>query len=393
MDNFAFSLPTKIYFGNYGEKNIGEYLKGYGAKKVLFHYGGGSIKRSGLYDKIINALGASGISYVELGGVVPNPRLSKVYEGISLCRNNGVDFILAVGGGSVIDSAKAIALGTYYDGDVWDYFKDNTTPVKNAMPIGVILTIAAAGSESSYNLVITKEEGKLKRSYYNDLLRPKFAVLNPNLCFTLPPEQISNGVADIIAHLLERYFTPNFDDDINDRLLEGAIKNMLKYGALAVNEPKNYHYWAQIMWTGCIAHNNMLSCGRRGDWASHALEHEISALYDVAHGAGLCVVFPAWMKYVYKNDINRFAKFANRVFDIEIDLNNLEGTALKGIDALKKFFAGLSLPTSAREIGMREEDVELMAKKLIERDTHGYVGNFVKLGYEDIINIYKLTFK
>lgn len=392
MDNFAFYLPTRIYFGRGGEKNIGEILKSYGAKNVLLHYGSGSIKKSGLFDTITNALRLSGINYTELGGVVPNPRLSKVYEGISLCRKNNIDFILAAGGGSVIDSAKAIALGTYYGGDVWDYFKDNSTKVEKALPIGVVLTIAAAGSESSYNLVITEEEGKLKRSYFSDLLRPKFAVLNPELCFTLPQNQIANGIADIIAHMLERYFTPQPCDDINDRLLEGGIKTMIKYGPLTLKNPANYDYWAQVMWTGCIAHNNMLSCGRKGDWASHALEHEISALYDVAHGAGLSVIFPAWMKYVYKNDVTHFAKYASRVFDMETDLYNPEITALKGIAALKDFFARLNLPVSAQQIGMREEDIEIMAQKLINRDKSGYVGNFVKLGLEDIINIYKLAF-
>jgi alcohol dehydrogenase YqhD (iron-dependent ADH family) len=391
LNSFKFFLPTKICFGKGEQANTGEYLRQFGAKNILFLYGGGSIKKSGLYEELIKSLNASGITFTELGGVKPNPRLSKVREGIELCRKNNIDFILAVGGGSVIDSAKAIALGAFYDGDVWDYFTNPQTPVSKVLPIGVVLTIPAAGSESSFNLVISKEEGKLKRSYANDILRPKFAILNPELCYTLPDNQISNGVADILAHMLERYFTTEKNNSLTDMLLESGMKNIIKYGRLVHKDRYNYDCWAEIMWTGCVAHNNMLSCGRTGDWASHGIEHEISALYDVAHGAGLATVFPAWMKYVYKNDIMRFAQFANRVFDIESDINNLENTVSNGINALKSFFESINLPTDAKSLGMNADDFELMAKKLMERDSNNYVGNFVKLRYQDVVNILKLT--
>lgn len=388
MDNFIFENPTKIIFGKETENNVGKAALAYG-KKVLLHYGGGSIKKNGLYDKVMASLKQEGIECFELAGVKPNPRLSLVYEGVEMCRQHSIDLILAVGGGSAIDSAKAIAIGAVYDGDVWDFFTGKAVPQK-ALPIATILTIPAAGSEASTGCVITNEDGWYKRAVNSNLIYPRFSILNPELAFTLPKYQVACGAADIMAHLMERYFTNTQNVELIDRLIESALKTMIHNAPIVLKNSDNYDAWAEIMWTGTIAHNNLLSTGRVGDWASHDIEHELSGIYDVAHGAGLAVVFPAWMKYVYKHDINRFAQFAVRVWNVEHSFNNAEKTALEGIQRLESFFRGIGLPVTLSELTVTDNRLDEMASKCTH-DDQITVGNFIKLGKEDVFNIYKLA--
>ena len=387
MENFEFYSPTRIIFGRGTEEKVGELTKEYGTK-VLLHYGGGSIKKYGLYDKVIKSLQDAGIDFIELGGVQPNPRLELVKEGIKICRENDIDFILAVGGGSVIDSAKAISLGVPYEGDVWDFFMGKALPEKN-LPVGVVLTIPAAGSESSNSVVITKEEGLLKRSCNNDINRPVFAIMNPELTFTLPPYQTASGVVDMMAHIMERYFTHQTDVDLTDGLCESMLKTIMKNALIVMEEPDNYDARAELMWAGTLAHNGLVGTGRIGDWASHAIEHELSAMYDVAHGAGLAVVFPAWMKYVYKHNVNRFAQFAVNVFNLDYDFANPERTALEGIRRLMDFFRRIGMPTNLEELGIPDDRLEEMASKC-KRPNNGRLGYFVPLTEEDILEILKL---
>lgn len=386
MRNFTFHNPTKIIFGKGTEKQVGNEVKSY--RKILLHYGGGSIKRSGLYDRVVKSLAQAGVAWVELGGVQPNPLLSLVYEGIQLCREQQVNFILAVGGGSVIDSAKAIAVGVPYPGDVWDFFEDEDLKIQAALPVGTILTISAAGSEASDSAVITKAEGQLKRAIGSDLLYPKFSILNPELTATLPRYQIACGIADMMAHIMERYFTRVQHVDLTDRLCEATLQTIIACGPWAVNRPDDYVAQAEIMWAGTIAHNNLLGTGREGDWGSHMIEHELSGIYDVAHGAGLAVVFPAWMKYVYKVDLQRFVQFAVRVWGVVENQANPELTALAGIQRMKDFFASLGLPVRLPQLNIPPDRFEEMAEKATRK---GPIGNFKKLDRQDIVNILNLA--
>lgn len=388
MDNFVFQNPTKIIFGRNTEGEAGALVPAYGSR-VLLHYGGGSIKKTGLYNTIVESLKTNNVEVYELPGVKPNPRLSLVREGIEMCRNNDIGFILAVGGGSVIDSAKAIAMGSVYDGDVWDFFTGKAVPSK-ALPIGTILTIPAAGSEASTGCVITKEEGKLKRAVNSELIYPKFSILNPELAFTLPKYQVACGTADIMAHLMERYFTNTKNVELTDRLIEAALKTIINNSPVVLNKQDDYEAWSEIMWSGTIAHNNLLNTGRIGDWGSHDIEHELSGIYDVAHGAGLAVVFPAWMKYVYKHDINRFVQFATRVWNADNNVWDPEGTAILGIKRLEAFFKSIGLPITLKELGVPDDKLEEMADKCTNSDTTK-VGNFVKLGKADVLDILKLA--
>jgi alcohol dehydrogenase len=356
-------------------------------KRLLLHYGGGSIKNSGLYDRVTESLDEQEIEFFELGGVKPNPRVSLVREGVALCKENNIDFILAVGGGSVIDSAKAIAAGAKYDSDVWDFFNGKGS-VTDCLPIGVVLTIPAAGSESSNGTVITNEDGWYKRATGHPAMRPKFAILNPVLTYTLPSYQTACGITDMMAHILERYFTTEKNVELTDRLCEGALRTIVNNAPIVLDDPTNYDARAEIMWSGTIAHNDLLGTGRIGDWASHDIEHEISGIYDIAHGAGLAIVFPAWMKYVYKHDVNRFVQFAHRVWDVEIDVNNLKTTALAGIMKTEQFFSSICMPVTLKEVSVGEEHFEEMAKKGTER---GPLGNFVKLFEADVVQILHLA--
>ncbi len=389
MNNFTFYSPTYFVFGKDKENEAGNYVKRFGGSKVLIHYGGGSVVRSGLLERVKISLEKASIPYVELGGVKPNPRSGLVYEGIELCRKEKADFILAVGGGSTIDSSKAIAAGAVYDGDFWDFYQGKE--VTEALPVGTILTIAAAGSEGSPNSVITKEDGMFKRGAGGEAIRPVFSILNPALTQTLPEYQTACGATDIMAHVFERYFTNTKDVEITDRLCEAVLLTMIKEVPQAISEPENYEARANIMWAGMVAHNNLCGVGRDQDWASHDMEHELSAVYDCAHGAGLAVVFPAWMTYVYRHDINRFADLAVRVWGCDMDNRNPENTALAGIEELRKFLKSIGMPLTLKELGASEKDIEKMAETACYGDGgSGTIGSFVPLQKEDVIKIYNL---
>ncbi len=389
MNNFTFYSPTYFVFGKDQENNTGKYVRRFGGTKVLIHYGGGSVIRSGLLDRVKASLAAEGIGFVELGGVKPNPRSGLVYEGIELCKREKVDFVLAVGGGSTIDSAKAIALGALYDGNFWDFYSGKR--VERALPVGTVLTIAAAGSEGSNGSVITKEEGLLKRSAGGDALRPVFSILNPALTQTLPAYQTACGITDIMAHLFERYFTNTQDVEVTDRLIEGLLQTMIHEAPKVITSPDDYQARANIMWAGMMAHNNCCGVGRDQDWASHNMEHELSALYDCAHGAGLAVVFPAWMEYTMHHDVMRFAQIANRVWGCAMDFQNPEITAKAGIKALRNFLRAIGMPQTLAEVGGREEDIPYLAHTAAYGNGNGGTqGSFVVLTEKDMENIYRL---
>jgi len=386
MINFEFQNKTKIVFGRGAEEQVGN-LTSLAGKKVLLHYGVSSIKRIGLYDKVIQSLKAAKVDFIELDGVVANPRVALVREGIELCRTEKVDFILAVGGGSVIDSAKGIAIGYYYQGDVWDlYMKLGTA--ETCLPVGVVLTIPAAGSETSGGSVLSNEENSLKRDVGHPDLRPIFAIMNPEWTCYLPVYQMGCGASDILAHVMERYFTNTKHVAFVDRLAEATMKTIVKETPKLMTDPKNYDIRAEVMWAGTIAHNDLLGTGRQADWASHGMEHELSAIYDIAHGAGLSIIFPAWMKYVYKQDVARFAQYANRIFDIEINPLNLEETALEGIQAVEKFYQEVGMPIRLSEVGIDATRFKEMAQKAV---MFGSIGSFVSLDQEDIEKIYQLA--
>ena len=390
MNNFTFYSPTYFVFGKDEENNTGKYVKRFGGKKVLIHYGGGSVIRSGLLDRVKASLDAEGIAYVELGGVKPNPRSGLVYQGIELCREQGVDFVLAVGGGSTIDSSKAIAAGAVYEGDFWDYYMGK--PVDKALPVGTVLTIAAAGSEGSPDSVITKEDGMLKRGASGEALRPAFSILNPALTQTLPPYQTAAGITDIMAHLFERYFTNTKDVEVTDRVIEGLLMTMIHEAPKVIANPDDYQARANIMWAGMMAHNNCCGVGRDQDWSSHNIEHELSAMYDCAHGAGLAVVFPAWMTYTMNHDVMRFAQLASRGWGCSMDFAHPEVTAKAGIDALKNFLKSIGMPLTFAEVGGKVEDIETMAHTACYGNGNGgTLGGFVVLNEEDVANIYRLT--
>ncbi|GAB1417071.1 iron-containing alcohol dehydrogenase [Paludibacter sp.] len=388
MDNFSFYSPTYFLFGKSTENKTGTMVKRYGVSKVLIHYGGGSVVKSGLLERVKNSLNDSGISHVELGGVVPNPRSGLVYEGIKICKAEKIDFVLAVGGGSVIDSAKAIALGALYEGDFWDFFTRKQR-IDKALPVATILTLTAAGSEGSNGTVITHEDGMLKRSCGSNLLRPVFSILNPELTCTLPAYQTSAGAADMMAHVMERYFTNTKDVEITDRLCEAIMLTIINETPKALKNPFDYEARANLMWAGMLAHNDICGVGREQDWSSHQIEHELSGLYDVTHGAGLAVIFPAWMKYVMKHDIQRFAQFAVRVWGCEMDFQNPERTAYQGIERYEHFMKSIGMPIRFDEIGAKAEDIPLLVEKLGLGEAK--LGSFVKLTEEDVRKIYELA--
>ncbi|MEI6857852.1 iron-containing alcohol dehydrogenase [Psychrilyobacter sp.] len=386
MLNFNFQNKTEIIFGKGVETQVGKKVSEYG-KKVLLHYGGSSLKKFGLYDKIVKNLTDEGIEIFELGGVLPNPRLSLVREGIKICKDNNIDFILAVGGGSPIDSAKAIGAGVKYDGDVWDFFEGKAM-VSETLPLGVILTLPAAGSEASSGTVITNEDGWYKKSFGGNVIRPKFAIMNPEVTYTLPGYQTAAGAVDIMSHVLERYFTNEKHVELTDRLSEAVLKTVILNTPKALDFPEDYNARAELMISSTVAHNSLLDMGREADWTSHGIEHELSGIYDITHGAGLAIIFPAWMKYVYKSDMDRFAQFAIRVWNVDMNFNDPEATVLEGIKRTEEFFTSIDMPTRLSQAGIDSERFEEMAAKATE---HGTLGNFVKLTKEDIVNIYKLA--
>lgn len=389
MENFTFYAPTYFVFGKETEKETGKYVRRFGGTKVMIHYGGGSVVRSGLLDRVKRSLEEEEIGYVELGGVKPNPRSGLVYEGIELCRKEKVDFILAVGGGSTIDSAKAIAAGVVYDGDFWDYYQGKA--VDEALPIGTVLTIAAAGSEGSPDSVITCEDGMYKRGASGEAFRPKFTILNPALTQTLPAYQTACGITDIMAHLYERYLTNTKEVEVTDRMIEALLLTMIHEGPRVIEDPDNYEARANIMWAGMMAHNNSCGVGRSQDWTSHDIEHELSALYDCAHGAGLAVVMPAVFTYNRNHDVMRFAQAAVRVWGCQMDFDHPEKTAEAGIEALRNFLSSIGMPKNFEELGAREEDIEKMAHSACFGDVReGTLGGFVELHQKDVENIYRL---
>lgn len=392
MKDFLFYAPTEVQFGKQSEELVADLVKKYGGTKVLLHYGGQSAKRSGLLDKICRLLNEGGIEYIELGGVVPNPRLSKVKEGIALCRQQGIDFILAVGGGSVIDSSKAIAYGVPYEGDVWDFYIGKAEAT-TCLPVATVLTIPAAGSEMSEASVITNEDGDIKLGYSNNICRSKFAIMNPERTFTLPPYQTAAGVTDIMLHTQERYFNTECDMTIADTIAEALLRTMKECVFAVLENPEDYRNRAQIMWAGSLAHNDVTGNRLTGDWATHSIEHELSAMFDVTHGAGLAVVWPSWARYVYKENMSRFVRFAVNVMGVENDFTDPEGTALKGIEAMKRFYRAIGMPTTIRELigrDITDDEIKEMASKCTRGGTITQ-GRFKKLTTADIEAIYQLA--
>ena len=391
MVNFDFKNSTRIIFGKGTVEKVGPAIKEYGGSRVLLHYGEGSIKKNGLYDKVMKVMASAVLEVVELGGVVPNPRLSLINEGIKICKEKKIDFILAVGGGSVIDSAKGIGVGAVYNGDVWDFYNDKAKPVKT-LPLATILTLPAAGSESSYSSVVTNDDGALKRPLDNDVIYPVFSILDPELTYTLPPYQTACGISDMFVHVFERYFTNTRNVELTDRLCEATMKTIINNASIVMAKPRDYEARAEIMWAGSVAHCNLLNTGRIGDWACHMIEHELSAINDVAHGAGLAILVPNWMKYCYKHDPQRFVQFAVRVLGVEENFHDPEQTILRGIDAMRSFFNSIGLPATLTDIKIGEEHFQKIAEKTKKFDpAKGTVGNFNPLANKDIVEILKLA--
>ena len=391
MDNFQYFTPTKVVFGKDTVSQVATLIKEFGGKKVLIHYGGGSVIRSGLMDKVKVILEEAGISYIMLGGAVPNPRLSLVYEGIELCKKENVDFILAVGGGSAIDSAKGIGYGVTNDGDVWDFY-DYKRTATGCLPIGVILTLAATGTEMSEASVITKEEGLVKRGYSSDYGRPKFAIMDPVLTTTLPDYQTASGCTDIMMHTMERYFSNGGHMEVTDQVAEGVLRTVMENAKILVKDPKNYEARAEVMWAGSLAHNGLTGCGTDGgDWMCHNLEHEVGGLYDVTHGAGLAAIWGSWARYVYKECLPRFKRFAIHVMGVTNEGTD-EEIALRGIEAMEVFYRTIKMPTNLRELGVEptEEEMVIMAHKCAVA-SGGKGGSAKVLEEKDMLEIYRLA--
>ncbi len=387
MDNFTFYSPTYFVFGKGEEVKAGSLVKKFGGSRVLIHYGGGSVVRSGLLDRVKESLKAEGLYFIELGGVKPNPRSDLVYEGIELCRKEKIDFVLAVGGGSSIDSSKAIAAGTVYDGDFWDFYSGKI--IEEALPVGTILTIAAAGSEGSPDSVITNIEGMFKRGATGNAIRPAFSILNPELTTTLPPYQTACGITDIMAHLLERYLTNTKNVTTTDRMIEGLLLAMIEEGPKVIDDPKDYEARANIMWAGMMAHNNSCGVGRSQDWISHDIEHELSALYDCAHGAGLAVTFPAYLSFAWKHDPDRLVQLAVRVWGCE-ESEDKEKTINEGIARYREFLKRIGMPSTMGELGGKEEDIDKLAHSACYGNGRpGTMQGFTKLSEDDVKEIYR----
>lgn len=392
MKDFNYYAPTEVVFGEKSEEQVARLVKKYGGTKVLVHYGGQSAIRSGLLVKIIGLLQEAGIDFVKLGGVVPNPRLSLAQKGIELCRREGVDFILAVGGGSVIDSSKCIAYGVPYEGNVWDFYQGKAKATA-MLPLAAVLTIPAAGSEMSESSVITNEDGDVKLGYSNNLSRPKFAIMNPCRTFTLPPYQTAAGVTDMMMHTMERYFTKDDDMDLTTEIAEAMLRSMKNAVFAVLKNPEDYRNRAQIMWGGSLMHNGLTGCGVSDDWATHQLEHELSGMFDVTHGAGLAAVWPSWARYVMHENVSRFVRFAVNVMDVPNDFTDPEGTALKGIEAMERFYHAIGMPINIKElIGRDITDAEIkeMTRKC-SRDNKATCGCLKVLKAKDMEAIYQMA--
>ncbi|MDR2759636.1 MAG: iron-containing alcohol dehydrogenase [Spirochaetaceae bacterium] len=395
MQNFVYGNRTKIIFGKATEKTVGAEIAAYakegeGPLRILLHHSGGHAVKSGLLDTVKESLKGAAVEWVELSGVKPNPRLSLVYHGVEICKKEKLGFVLAVGGGSVIDSAKAIAMGALYDGDVWDFYDHKKVPAQ-ALPVATVLTIPAAGSESSISSVITDERGPWKQGVNDECIRPVFSILNPELTYSLPPYQTACGVADMLAHIMERYFTREPHVELTDELCEGAMRAIIRNARKIFNgNSQDYDARAEIMWAGSLAHNNLLSTGRIGDWASHGIEHELSALYDIAHGAGLSIIFPAWIAYNIKEDTPRLARFAAKVWGVDGAYYDYEQAALEGVFRLKNFFRSIGLPVSFADAKLPADRIPEMAKRTVR---FGPVGMYKKLDAKDVEAIYRIAAK
>ena len=388
MNDFRYCTPTQYVFGRGVESQTGQLTRSMGSTRVLIVYGGGSVVRSGLLGRVKQSLDAEGIEHFDLGGINPNPTDDRVYEGIELCRANGIDGVLGVGGGSAIDTAKAIAGGALYDGDFWDFYAGKAIMTK-ALPIGVVLTIPAAGSEGSGNSVITKLDGLHKISLRTDTaLRPRFAVMNPELTFTLPPYQTASGIADMMTHIYERYFTNTPDVEVTDRVAEGVLKAIINEAPKVMADPVNYEARANIMWCGTLAHNGVCGTGRQEDWVSHFMEHELSAVYGVTHGAGLAVIVPAWLTFMVDHNPGKVAQFARRVWDVDIADDRL--AAVEGIKRLKDFYRSIGMPVTIKELGIENPDIELLVKKLHENKGE-VIGGYYRLTATETEQIYRLA--
>ena len=392
MKDFNFYAPTRVVFGRESEEKLPQLIQQYGGKKVLVHYGGGSARRSGLLDKVEKMLNEAGIAYVELGGVVPNPLLSKVNEGITLCRKENVDFILAVGGGSVIDSSKAIGYGVGYAGDVWDFWDGKAVP-QSCLPIGVMLTIPAAGSEMSSSCVITNDEGMLKRGVNSDLCRCKFAIMNPERTYTLPPYQTAAGATDILMHTMERYFSKYEDALLTDAIAEALMKTVMAAAKEVMLSPDDYKYRAAIMWASSLSHNDLTECGTEKDFACHKLEHELSGMFGVTHGAGLAAIWGSWARYVMEKHLNRFVQFAVNVMGVFQDFTDPRMTALRGIEAMEAFFMEIGMPTSIEDL-LNRHLTEDEINQLVDKCSRGgkmNIGAMEVLTPNDMKEIYLLA--
>ena len=403
MKDFNYYAPTEVVFGEQSEEQVAALVKKYGGTKVLLHYGGQSAVRSGLLDKICGLLKEGGVPYVVLGGVVPNPRLSLARKGIALCREEGVDFILAVGGGSVIDSAKCIAYGVCMDGDVWDLYLGKAEAPKRMLPVASVLTIPAAGSEMSEASVITNEDGDVKLGYSNNMSRPKFAIMNPRRTMTLPPYQTAAGVTDMMMHTMERYFTLDGDMDLTTDVAEAMLRSIKNAVFAVLKNPDDYRYRAQIMWGGSLMHNGLTGCGIHDDWATHQIEHELSGMFDVTHGAGLAAIWPSWARYVladrtdgddvHDNRLSRFVRFAVNVMDVPNDFTDPEGTALKGIEAMERFYHAIGMPVNIKELigkDVTDDEIKEMTRKC-SRDYTSTCGAFKVLDADDMEAIYNMA--
>ena len=393
MKDFNYYAPTEVMSGENSEEQVAALVKKYGGTKVLVHYGGKSAERSGLLDKICGLLSEGGVAYVKLGGVVPNPRLSLAKKGIELCRQEGVDFILAVGGGSVIDSAKCIAYGVCMEGDVWDLYLGKVEAPQTMLPVASVLTIPAAGSEMSEASVITNEDGDVKLGYSNNMSRPKFAIMNPRRTMTLPPYQTAAGVTDMMMHTMERYFTKDDDMDLTTDLAEAVLRRMKTAVFAVLKNPEDYRNRAQIMWGSSVAHWGLTGCGVQDDWATHQLEHELSGMFDVTHGAGLAAMWPSWARYVMHENLSRFVRFAVNVMDVPNDFTDPEGTALKGIEAMERFYHAIGMPINIPELigrDITDEEIREMTRKC-SRDYKQTCGAFKVLKAEDMEAIYRMA--
>ena len=389
MLNFTMSLPTEVYFGKDTADGLAGYIRKFNGSRILLAYGGGSIKNNGIYDKILSVLNENGIFFKELPGIKPNPKISSVREGVKIIRENRLDFILAAGGGSVIDACKGMAAGAVYDGDPWDFYLRKAKLEAKPLPIGVILTLAATGSETNWGSVVSDDETERKLPFRHESLRPKFAVLDPVYTYTVPAYHTAAGIVDIMAHVFEQYFSPTKDAYLSDRLAEAVMRTVIHYAPVVMEQPDNYEARANILWAGTLALNQILTYGKTTDWATHMIEHEVSAIYDISHGAGLAVLFPNWMKFTLDEDTQpKFVEYAKNVWGISSEGKNDFEIAMEGIDRTSGFFRSLNMPSTLSEFNIDDSRLDEMAKKAV---AFGDLGSFSRLGKEEVLQILRMS--